>query len=54
MLMPISRYFELQLATQMAEASGRELREKEHNNALNNEKYLSDYAMSDKDMQIST
>ncbi|KAG5515802.1 hypothetical protein RHGRI_036748 [Rhododendron griersonianum] len=40
MLMRRSRYFMLQL----------ELMENERNNALNNEKYLSDYAMSDEDM----
>ncbi|KAH7846468.1 hypothetical protein Vadar_014324 [Vaccinium darrowii] len=50
MLMRRSRYFMLQLAIEMAEANGRELTENEHNNALNNEKYLSDYAMSDEDM----
>ncbi|KAH7867521.1 hypothetical protein Vadar_034452 [Vaccinium darrowii] len=50
MLMRRSRYFMLQLAIEMAEANDRELTENEHNNALNNEKYLSDYAMSDEDM----
>ncbi|KAG5565137.1 hypothetical protein RHGRI_001135 [Rhododendron griersonianum] len=50
MLMRRSRYFMLQLATEMAEANQRELTENEHNNTLNNEKYLSDYAMSDEDM----
>ncbi|KAF7112934.1 hypothetical protein RHSIM_Rhsim13G0134300 [Rhododendron simsii] len=50
MLMRRSRYFMLQLATEMAEANQRELTETEHNNALNNEKYLFDYAMSDEDM----
>ncbi|KAH7837902.1 hypothetical protein Vadar_019368 [Vaccinium darrowii] len=49
-LMRRSQYFMLQLATEMAEANDRELTENEHNNALNNEKYLSDYAMSDEDM----
>ncbi|KAH7855623.1 hypothetical protein Vadar_026862 [Vaccinium darrowii] len=50
MLMHKSRYFMLQLATEMAEASDRELKENEYNNALNNEKYLSDYAMSNENM----
>ncbi|KAH7847800.1 hypothetical protein Vadar_030391 [Vaccinium darrowii] len=50
MLMRRSRYFMLQLAIEMAEANGRELTENEHNNALNNEKYLSNYTMSDEDM----
>ncbi|KAI8572778.1 hypothetical protein RHMOL_Rhmol01G0226900 [Rhododendron molle] len=38
------------LAAEMVEAKQRKLTENERNNALNNEKYLSDYAMSDKDM----
>lgn len=50
MLMRRSRYFMLQLATEMAEASGRELTEHERNAALNNDKYKSDYDMSDEDM----
>ena len=39
----------LQLATEMAEASGRELIMEKRTKALNNEKYLSDYEMSDED-----
>lgn len=51
MLMRMSRYFMLQLAAETTEASGRQLTENErHNNALNNEKYLFDYAMSDENM----
>lgn len=49
--MRMSRYFMLQLAAETTEASGRQLTENErHNNALNNEKYLFDYAMSDENM----
>ncbi|KAH7857281.1 hypothetical protein Vadar_010879 [Vaccinium darrowii] len=50
MLMRRSRYFMLQLATEMAEANDRELTENKRNYALNNGKYLSDYAISDEDM----
>ncbi|KAG5528980.1 hypothetical protein RHGRI_029592 [Rhododendron griersonianum] len=50
MLMSSSRYFMLELAAEMAEANQCELTKNERNNALNNEKYLSDYAMSDEDM----
>lgn len=50
MLMRKSRYFMLQLAIEMAKANDWELIENELNNALNNNKYLSDYAMSDEDM----
>ena len=49
MLMRRCRYFMLQLATRMAEATGRQLTTSEHNNVLNNEKYLSDYEMSDEE-----
>ncbi|KAL7233359.1 hypothetical protein ACSBR1_017059 [Camellia fascicularis] len=43
------RHFMLQLATEMAEASNRELTMTERNNVLNNDKYLSDYYMSDEE-----
>ncbi|CAL5422041.1 unnamed protein product [Camellia sinensis] len=43
MLMRRCRHFMLQLATEMAEASNRDLTVIERNNVLNNEKYLSDY-----------
>ncbi|KAL7241243.1 hypothetical protein ACSBR2_006796 [Camellia fascicularis] len=43
------RHFMLQLATEMVEASNRELTVTERNNVLNNEKYLSDYYMSDEE-----
>ncbi|KAF5934334.1 hypothetical protein HYC85_030505 [Camellia sinensis] len=43
MLMRRCRHFMLQLATEMAEASNRDLTMVERNNVLNNEKYLSDY-----------
>ena len=43
MLMRRWRQFKLQLATEMAEASNRDLTVIERNNVLNNEKYLSDY-----------
>ncbi|KAH7854460.1 hypothetical protein Vadar_014031 [Vaccinium darrowii] len=46
----VANLWNMGLAIEMAEANGRELTENEHNNALNNEKYLSDYAMSDEDM----
>ena len=49
MLMQRCRYFMLQLATEMAEASYRDLTVIERNNVLNNEKYLSDYYMSDEE-----
>ena len=39
----------LQLASEMAKAIGRQLTTFEHNNVLNNEKYLSDYEMSDEE-----
>ncbi|KAG5544856.1 hypothetical protein RHGRI_017347 [Rhododendron griersonianum] len=40
MLMRRSRYFILQLATEIAKVNQLELKENERNNALNNEKYL--------------
>ncbi|KAL7203039.1 hypothetical protein ACSBR1_034480 [Camellia fascicularis] len=43
------RHFMLQLATEMAKASNRELTVTERNNVLNNDKYLSDYYMSDEE-----
>lgn len=49
MLMRRCRYFMLQLATEMAEASQRALTSEERTKALNNEKYLSDYEMSDEE-----
>ena len=49
MLMRRCRYYMLQLATEMAEASHRELTTEERTNALNNEKYLSDFEMSNED-----
>ena len=49
MLMRRYLHFTLQLATEMAEASNRELTMIEQNNVLNNKKYLSDYYMSDKE-----
>ncbi|KAL7208582.1 hypothetical protein ACSBR1_030339 [Camellia fascicularis] len=49
MLMWSCRHFMLQLATEMAEASNRDLTVTERNNILNNEKYLSDYYMSDEE-----
>ncbi|CAL5415834.1 unnamed protein product [Camellia sinensis] len=49
MLIRRCRHFMLQLATEMAEASNRDLEVIERNNVLNNEKYLSDYYMSDEE-----
>ncbi|KAL7224990.1 hypothetical protein ACSBR1_026300 [Camellia fascicularis] len=49
MLMRRCRHFILQLATEMAEASNRELTVIEQNNVLNNEKYLSNYYMLDEE-----
>ncbi|CAL5351808.1 unnamed protein product [Camellia sinensis] len=49
MLMRRCRHFMLQLATEMAEASNRDLTVIERNNVLNNEKYLSGYYMSDEE-----
>ena len=49
MLMRRYRHFMLQLATEIAEASNRDLTVIERNNILNNEKYLSDYYMSDEE-----
>ena len=49
MLMQRYRHFMLQLATEMTEASNRDLTVIERNNVLNNEKYLSDYYMSDEE-----
>ncbi|KAI8570510.1 hypothetical protein RHMOL_Rhmol01G0040100 [Rhododendron molle] len=52
MLIRRSRYFMFQLATEMVEPDQRVLTENERNNVLNNEKYLSDYAMSNEDMHV--
>ena len=49
MSMRRSRYFMLQLTTEMVEATGRQLTTSERNNVLNNEKYISDYEMSDEE-----
>ncbi|KAL7194222.1 hypothetical protein ACSBR1_034601 [Camellia fascicularis] len=47
MLLRRCRHFMFQLATEMAEASNRELTVMKRNNVLNNEKYLSDCYMSE-------
>ncbi|KAL7171800.1 hypothetical protein ACSBR2_036462 [Camellia fascicularis] len=49
MLLRRCRHFMLQLVIEMAEASNRELIVTERNNVLNNEKYLSNYYMSDEE-----
>ena len=49
MLLRRCRHFMLQLATEVAEASNRELTITERNHVLNNDKYVSDYYMSDEE-----
>ncbi|KAL7248799.1 hypothetical protein ACSBR1_011056 [Camellia fascicularis] len=49
MLLRRCRHFMLQLATEMTEASNRELTVTKRNNVLNNDKYLLDYYMSDEE-----
>ncbi|KAL7192809.1 hypothetical protein ACSBR2_024597 [Camellia fascicularis] len=49
MLLRRCRRFMLQLATKMAEVSNRELTVIERNNVLNNDKYLSDYYISNEE-----
>lgn len=50
MLLRRCRYYMLQLAREVAEASGRELTPRERSNVLANNKYLSDYDMSDEEV----
>ncbi|KAI8535910.1 hypothetical protein RHMOL_Rhmol10G0212100 [Rhododendron molle] len=50
MLLRKCRYYMLQLAREVAEASGRELTPREHSNMLANNKYLSDDDMSDEEV----
>ncbi|KAL7208409.1 hypothetical protein ACSBR1_030210 [Camellia fascicularis] len=49
MLLRRCRHFMLELATEVAEASNRELTITERNHVLHNEKYLSNYCMSDEE-----
>ncbi|KAG5529179.1 hypothetical protein RHGRI_029759 [Rhododendron griersonianum] len=50
MLLRRCRYYMLQLAREVAEANGRELTPRERSNVLANNKYLSDYDMSDEEV----